>query len=127
MIRQFRPVIGKWLFEFPAGLIEKGERPVDCARRELKEETGYTTKSIRKIAELYSSPGFTDELAHVFVAEALSKGRQHLEPMEDIKLLPMHIGKIVNAADCNRIKSAMHVAALWYVARYIRKNKKLRS
>lgn len=72
MIRQFRPATGEELFEIPAGTLEKGESPLQTARREIVEETGYRARAWKKISEFYTAPGFCNELMHVFVARGLS-------------------------------------------------------
>src|SRR5688572_10561738 len=71
MIRNYRAAVGERLWEFPAGKLEQGEEPKDAAGRELEEETGYRSRKITKLGEFYTSPGFTDEIMRVFVAEEL--------------------------------------------------------
>src|SRR5437588_123924 len=68
LVRQSRPAVGARVLELPAGLIDAGEQPIDCARRELEEETGYAATHLEKLVSFYTSPGFTDELIHIFVA-----------------------------------------------------------
>lgn len=71
LVRQFRaPVAGK-LWEIPAGKIESGETPLECAKRELKEETGLGGGKWTKLVSFYSSPGFTDEKINLFMGEEL--------------------------------------------------------
>jgi ADP-ribose pyrophosphatase len=62
LIRQFRYVIGRWIWELPAGSIEPGERPGACARRECEEEIGLTPRRVKRLTALYPTPGFCDEL-----------------------------------------------------------------
>ena len=61
LIRQFRYVVGRWLWELPAGSIEAGERPVACARRECEEEIGLTPKRVQRLGKFFPTPGFCDE------------------------------------------------------------------
>jgi ADP-ribose pyrophosphatase len=61
LIRQFRYVIGRWLWELPAGSIEAGERPAACARRECEEEIGFTPKRVERLGTFFPTPGFCDE------------------------------------------------------------------
>ena len=90
--RQYRPAIGRWLYELPAGLIEKGEEPIEAARRELKEETGFTAASIEHAFSSYSSPGLSDEIVHFFIARGLRKGKRHLEKHEIIETRDIESG-----------------------------------
>ncbi|MDE2572646.1 MAG: NUDIX hydrolase [bacterium] len=91
MIRQYRPAVGRYLWEVPAGKLEPGERPVDCAVRELREETGYRCERMRELWTFYASPGFCNELLHLCVAEGLSAGTAQPEPYEDIRVQTMSL------------------------------------
>jgi len=71
LIAQYRFAVGETLLEFPAGTLETGEAPLDCARRELIEETGYRAEHWRALGIIYSSPGFCDERLHLFLASGL--------------------------------------------------------
>ena len=81
LVRQYRYPIGNVLLEVPAGKLDKGEDPDTCAFRELEEETGYVAKSIKRIASIYTTPGFTDEVIHLYIAENLTLSNPH--PDED--------------------------------------------
>ena len=65
-VRQYRAVVGGYLWELPAGVLFERERPVDCARRELEEETGYVPARTVKLGVIYTSPGFCNEKIHIF-------------------------------------------------------------
>lgn len=84
MIRNFRYTAGCELWEIPAGTLEKGEKPIACAKRELEEETGYHAGHLTPMGEFYTSPGFTDEIMHVYKATHLSLGQQKLDDQEKI-------------------------------------------
>jgi ADP-ribose pyrophosphatase len=71
LIAQYRFAVGETLLEFPAGTLEPGEAPMDCARRELIEETGYRAEHWRALGIMYPSPGYCDETQHLFVATGL--------------------------------------------------------
>lgn len=73
LIRQFRPVINKYIWELPAGTLESGEKPINCARRELIEETGYSAKKIIKLGEIVPVPGYSTEKILIFKATDLIK------------------------------------------------------
>ena len=85
--RQFRPSIGRVLVEVPAGTLEPGEEPADCARRELFEETGFVAEWIRAIGSIYPAPGYSDEVLHLFSAGAGERSSQRLEEDEEIDIL----------------------------------------
>jgi len=73
MVEQYRKPLEKTIVEIPAGKLEKGEEPSLCAKRELEEETGYECQSLELISSFYTSPGFADEIIHVYLAKGLSK------------------------------------------------------
>lgn len=71
LVQQYRAPAGKLLWEVPAGKLEEGEDPLDCAARELEEETGYRAAKFTPLAGFYTSPGFADEYLHLYLAEEL--------------------------------------------------------
>jgi ADP-ribose pyrophosphatase len=73
MVEQYRKALERTIVEIPAGKLENGEDPALCARRELEEETGYECTSLDLLISFYTSPGFADELVHVYVAKGLTK------------------------------------------------------
>ncbi|AWE06866.1 ADP-ribose pyrophosphatase [Lysinibacillus sp. 2017] len=73
VVEQYRKALERSIIEIPAGKMEKGEKPIITARRELEEETGYTTDSLELVQVFATSPGFADEVIHVFVARNLKK------------------------------------------------------
>jgi len=81
MVRQFRKAADMFLLEIPAGKLDKQEDPLSCAKRELKEETGYEAQNIERLCSFYSSPGFSNELIHIYIATNLIRGEA--SPDED--------------------------------------------
>ena len=73
MLRQYRAVLGSYLYELPAGTLEKGEKPLSCAQRELAEETGYGAKKLTQLGKIIPVPGYSDEVIHIFKAEGLAR------------------------------------------------------
>lgn len=82
LVEQFRNSVEGYIHELPAGILEEGEDPAVCARRELAEETGYTAGSISHLATLYPIPGTSDHTMHFYLAEGLVPGEQRLEAAE---------------------------------------------
>jgi ADP-ribose pyrophosphatase len=87
LIRNYRASVGQTLIELPAGTLEPGEPPLDAARRELTEETGYTAGRWESLGSFLLSPGILDERMHLFVAGDLNAGEASREPGEIISNL----------------------------------------
>jgi ADP-ribose pyrophosphatase len=85
LIRQFRYPVGGVLWEIPAGKLDPGERPKDCAKRELEEETSYSAGRLEKIVSFYTSPGFSSEMLHLFLATDLTPGTGQPDDDENIR------------------------------------------
>lgn len=81
LVRQFRHPIGRIILEVPAGKLDPGEDPADCAGRELAEETGFTANKLRKLTSMYTTPGFSNEIIHLYLAEDLIESDK--QPDED--------------------------------------------
>ncbi|MDT8901086.1 NUDIX domain-containing protein [Anaeroselena agilis] len=86
LVRQYRYPVAKELLEVPAGKLDKGEQPEDCARRELEEETGYRAGRLEHLATFYTAPGFTDEIMHLYLARDLSPTAQNTDGDEFIDI-----------------------------------------
>ena len=114
VLKQYRPVIKKWMYEFPAGVIEHGEKPVATAKREVEEETGFVCKNIKRLGGFFSSPGFSNEFIHVFVAKCEKTGKQHLEPAENILVYTMTIEKVIEMAKNSKFLNGPALGALLF-------------
>jgi len=95
LVEQNRPALGGTTWEIPAGRVEPGEAPEDCAVRELAEETGYRAVELRKIAVFHTSPGFTDERVHLFGTQ----GPRPLEPATPAEEGEIHRHRWASRAD----------------------------
>ena len=110
--RQFRYSAGKQLLEIPAGTLERGEAPDTCARRELKEETGYTAASMKKILTMYTAPGYSNELIHLYFATGLKRGEAEAEEDEQITLEPYGPDELLEMIEKNTIEDAKTIAGI---------------
>ena len=86
LVDQYRHAVSDQLLELPAGMLEKGEDPVEAALRELEEETGYKAHEIEPLCCMYSSPGVVDERIYIYVARKLEHTAQHLDADEFLKV-----------------------------------------
>lgn len=85
LLKNYRAAVGKTLIELPAGTLELGEAPLETARRELAEETGYRAGAMELLTTFYTSPGVLDERMYVYRATELVEGRAAPEPGEDLR------------------------------------------
>ncbi|MGH9716706.1 MAG: NUDIX hydrolase [Candidatus Acidiferrales bacterium] len=121
LIRQFRYAAKQYLWELVAGHKEPGEDPAKGAHRELIEETGYRAESIRKLFEIFPSPGLLGERMDIYLAEGLTKGKARPEDDEKISQ------KIVTLAEAERwireakICDAKTIAGLLYYSKFARR------
>lgn len=91
LVRQYRHATGEWLLEVPAGKLDAGESPQECAGRELEEETGFKAGRLHPLGWIWTTPGFCDERIWLYLATDLQTGRQQLEADEllSIESLPL--------------------------------------
>jgi ADP-ribose pyrophosphatase len=119
LLRQFRYAAGGEIYEIPAGRPDTpGEPWEDVARRELEEETGWVAGNLRRLNTIYTTPGFTDERIHIFLATRLSGGTVDLDPDEFADVITLHRSDIMDAIRDGRIIDAKSVAGLLYYARF---------
>lgn len=112
LVRQYRYAAGKELLEIPAGTLEQGEAPDTCARRELKEETGYTAGSMRKVLAMYMAPGYSNEVIHLYLATDLKAGEQKVENDEAITIEPYGPDELLAMMEKNTIEDAKTIAGV---------------
>ncbi len=115
LVKQFRYPFQKYLWELPAGKLEKGEDPKYCAERELKEETGYSAKEIIKLGSIFTSPGFCSEELHIFLAKGLAAGEHNREEGEEgMTLHYFSKDQIIRMIMEGEIKDSKTIAGMFY-------------
>ncbi len=120
LIRQYRYAADGYVYEIPAGRLDPGERPEACAMRELKEETGYSARDFVPLTTIFTTPGFTDERIHLFMATGLTKGESSLETDEILDLEPMPLARALGMIESGEIQDAKTVIALLFAATFHR-------
>ncbi len=116
MLRQFRHAAGGTMWEIPAGVLEPGEAPVACARRELMEEAGARAETIEPLTTIYTTPGFTDERIHLFWATGITRGETRHEPDEFIELRPEPLSRVMDMIRLGEITDGKTIVALLFLA-----------
>lgn len=116
LIRQFRHAADGVIWEIPAGRLDPGERPEDCARRELEEETGMRAGRLEALTTIYTTPGFTDERIHLFLASGLTPGATAREGDEVLEMHPIRLSEAVRMIQDGTIQDAKTIIALLSLA-----------
>jgi ADP-ribose pyrophosphatase len=116
LIKQYRYAAEGYMYEIPAGRLNKGESPSECAARELKEETGCTAEQIEYLTTVYTTPGFTDEKIHLFLARGLKAGATAHEADEFLELEPMLLSRALEMIESGDIQDAKSALGLLFAA-----------
>ena len=115
LIRQYRYAAEGYVYEIPAGRLDDGETPEECARRELREETGYSAGRVRPLTTINTTPGFTDERIHLFAGEGLTPGNDNREPDEFLELYPVPLSQALAMVRAGEIVDGKTIAGLFLV------------
>jgi ADP-ribose pyrophosphatase len=120
LLRQYRYATGGVLYEVPAGLpLDGDEAWEDCARRELEEETGHRAGGLRRLTRIFTTPGFTDEVIHLFVAWGLEAGERRLDDDEFVEVVRVPFSRAVELVRRGELVDGKSVAAILYVDRFV--------
>jgi ADP-ribose pyrophosphatase len=112
LIRQFRHAAGGFIYEIPAGKLHPGEDPKVCAVRELEEEVGYRTDKLELLSSIFTAPGFTDEVIHIYKATGLTTGRQQLDRDEVLEVIEMPLLEAIRMIETGAIRDAKSIVGL---------------
>ncbi|MCA9243134.1 MAG: NUDIX hydrolase [Phycisphaerales bacterium] len=112
VIHNWRAALEREIVELPAGTLEPGEDPVECAKRELTEETGYSAGRMEPLAEMWPSPGICDEKMRLFVARDLTEGRTNFDEGERIRVAVMRFDDVLVAIANGQIQDAKTMVAM---------------
>lgn len=118
LIRQYRYATDGWVWEVPAGRLDPGETPLECARRELREETGCEADRVEPLSTIWTTPGFTDERIHLFMATGVraAEGGSAREADEFMEVVPTALSKALEMVERGEISDGKTVVALLYSA-----------
>lgn len=116
LIRQYRYAAGGFIYEIPAGRLDPGEDPADCARRELREETGCTAERVEYMYTMFTTPGFTDEKIHIFMAVGLTRGEAGREADEFLEVETMTLSRALEMIERGEINDSKTAVGILYAA-----------
>ena len=119
LIRQYRYATGGYLYEVPAGTRGEGEAFEDVARRELEEETGWRAGGLIPLTRIYTTPGFTDEIIHLWLAVDLMPGDLHLDDDEFVEVVRVPFSTALAWIREGKIVDGKSLATLLYAARFV--------
>ncbi|MFL5513023.1 MAG: NUDIX domain-containing protein [Gemmatimonadales bacterium] len=114
-IRQFRHAPDGYIWENPAGRLDPGETPATCAQRELEEEIGMTADVLARLTTIYTTPGFTDEKIHLFLAHELKKGTHKREADEFMEVHTRRWSEAMNMIRSGEISDGKTLVALMFI------------
>lgn len=116
LIRQYRYAAERFIYEIPAGRLDPGETPLACAVRELLEETGCTAERVEHLITIFTTPGFTDEKIHLFMATGLAMGESQLEADEFIEVVTRPLSEVLRLIEQGEVVDGKTIVAILYAA-----------
>jgi len=118
LIHQYRHAVGKSIWEIPAGTLDPGETPLECAKRELIEETGFRAATFKKMGDIVPVPAWSDERIHIFVATDLTPAKQALDSDELLEVHEIQWKRALSMIDNGDISDAKTVAGILMAQRH---------
>lgn len=119
LIKQYRYAADGYMWEIPAGRLDAGEDPETCAKRELREETGCTARTIRHMYTMYTTPGFTDERIHLFVADGIEHGEAAREADEFLTVEPVRLSQALEMIKSGEISDGKTALGILFAAGFV--------
>jgi ADP-ribose pyrophosphatase len=119
LVSQYRHPAGRELLEIPAGRIDSGETPDECARREIEAEIGTHVGKLEKLTEFFTTPGFCEEKLHIYLATDLQPAPQSLDPDELIEVVYLPFEKAVDLVRSGQIEDSKTIIALLLAAKRV--------
>ena len=115
MVRQYRKPADKVMLEVPAGKIDPGEKPLDAAVRELKEETGYTAAKVEFLTQFYPSVGYSEEVLYLYLCTGLTPGETNFDENEAIDIEEVELDRLFKMVMSGEIDDAKTLIAILMV------------
>lgn len=123
MLKQYRHAIGDFIWEIPAGTLAPGESPLECAKRELAEETGFSGEVWQEIGVITPVPGYSDERIHLFIATELVPAKQNLDQDEMIHVHEMGLDEVMKMMVEGRIQDSKTISGLSLASHWLKRKK----
>jgi len=119
MLKQYRHAVGGYIWEIPAGTFDGDEAPIDCAKRELTEETGFSANNWHKLGEITPLPGYSDERIHMFLASGLMPAAQNLDQDEILDVHEITLAKALEMIKDGRIRDGKTICGLFMASQWL--------
>lgn len=123
LLHQYRYAGGGRLWEIPAGKLDPGEAPEACARRELEEEAGLGAGRLERLTTIHTTPGFTDEVIHLFIGWDLERRERRPEPNEFLEPREMAFSRALELVEAGEVSDAKTICALLLAARWLERRR----
>ncbi len=122
LLKQYRHALKEYIWEIPAGTLDPQESVINCAKRELIEETGYSANQWQKLAEITPVPGYSDERIHIYLATDLQPAEQNLDKDEIINVHEVEFSKAIEMIKRGEIQDAKSITGLFLAFNRLKEN-----